>query len=343
MSYVRIENLVKEYGDLTVLKNVSLSINEGEFVSFLGPSGCGKSTLLRAIAGLNDISNGNVFVGDKDITYLSPRNREVGLVFQSYALFPNMNVFNNIAFGLKMESMKKEAYTPIVSEMIELIDLKGMEKRFPHQLSGGQQQRVALGRALVKRPKVLLLDEPLSALDAKIRRTLRSEIRRIQQQLNMTTIFVTHVQEEALTISDRLFVMNQGTIEQVGTPSEIYKTPNTEYVARFIGNYNVLNKKDLLHSGMKNVPDKELIAIRPEAITIKSIADAQEFDIRGKMVGNGTIKNVHILGNVIRFEISLQELVIQVDVLHDDSISQLKEQSNVMISVPLSECKPLLK
>ncbi|MEX2415057.1 MAG: ATP-binding cassette domain-containing protein [Paenibacillaceae bacterium] len=341
MSYVRIDNVSKKYNDLAVLKNVSLSIKEGEFITLLGPSGCGKSTLLRAIAGLNDIDTGSIHVGDKDITYLYPKDREVGMVFQSYALFPNMNVYNNIAFGLKMEGMKKEHYTPLVEEMIELIDLQGKGNRFPHELSGGQQQRVALGRALVKRPKILLLDEPLSALDAKIRRTLRNEIRKIQQRLKMTTIFVTHDQEEALTISDRIFVMNHGTIEQVGAPEEIYTSPKTEYVARFIGNYNVFSHSEILEAGMSVIPQGELFAVRPEAIVIALDNHTKDYTEATFMTGMGWVNQVSVLGNVIRFDVDVNGLKLTIDALHDTEIHKIKENSKVAVAIPLTECKPL--
>lgn len=342
MSYVKIEHVIKSYGNQQVLKNISLSIEKGEFITLLGPSGCGKSTLLRAIAGLNDIDSGRIYVDEQDMTPLPPRERNVGMVFQSYALFPNMNVFHNIAFGLKMDGMKKEQYSSLVREMIELIDLQGKEGSYPHQLSGGQQQRVALGRALVKQPNILLLDEPLSALDAKIRRTLRTEIRKIQQRLNMTTVFVTHDQEEALTISDRIFVMNEGKIEQAGTPEEIYTSPQTEFVARFIGSYNVLGKADMERAGFKLQADETMFAVRPEAIRImKEDTPFVQGDDREWMIGTGWVRQVTVLGNVIRFDAEMQGVHLTVDAIHDPDHYAIKADTSVRLAIPREECKPL--
>lgn len=344
MSYVRVENVKKHYNELAVLKDISFTIEEGEFLTLLGPSGCGKSTLLRAIAGLNDIDSGKMFVGDREITGLTPKDRQVGMVFQSYALFPNMTVFDNIAFGLKMDKMKKDEYTRLVEEMIEIIDLKGKENHYPHQLSGGQQQRVALGRSLVKRPKVLLLDEPLSALDAKIRRTLRVEIRELQRKLNMTTIFVTHDQEEALTVSDRIIVMNQGEIEQHGSAEEIYISPETEFVASFIGSYNLWNRSDMEQAGFSNVPEGKLYAIRPEVISIKPLGESSiNPDMTEYMYATGQIDHLSILGNTVRYNVSIGGLGVIVDVLNDSELGLLKEKDVVALTIPRDKCRPLKK
>ncbi|MCL6458705.1 MAG: ABC transporter ATP-binding protein [Gorillibacterium sp.] len=342
MSYVQIDHVKKTYDQVPVLRDISFTIEEGQFLTLLGPSGCGKSTLLRAIAGLNDIDTGSIVVGGKDITSLSPKDRQVGMVFQSYALFPNMTVFDNIAFGLKMDKMKKAEYTPLVEEMIRIIDLEGKENRYPVQLSGGQQQRVALARSLVKRPKVLLLDEPLSALDAQIRRALRSEIRQIQKKLNMTTVFVTHDQEEALTISDRIIVMNQGGIEQDGTPEEIYTAPETEFVARFIGSYNVWRKEQLAGAGMLPMPEGEMFAVRPEVITILPHAE-ENSATAGYMLATGKVKQSIILGNIKRFTVDIRGLDVTVDVLHDSTIHRIGEEMDVDLTIPLSKCQPLKK
>ncbi|MRH41136.1 ATP-binding cassette domain-containing protein [Aquibacillus halophilus] len=342
MSYVKIEGVSKYFGSTKVLNNISLSIEEGEFITLLGPSGCGKSTLLRAIAGLNDLSSGDIYVGDKKITHLPSKDREVGMVFQSYALFPNLNVFQNIAFGLKMEKMDKEQYTVKVEEMVELIDLKGKENMYPGQLSGGQQQRVALARALIKKPKILLLDEPLSALDAQIRRTLRNEIRLIQRKLNMTTIFVTHDQEEALTISDRIFVMNHGDIEQEGGPRSIYTSPETEFVARFIGNYNVLKKSELETTGARLVSENELFAIRPEAISIFPLAkEGHNMDETINIICEAEVVMSTVLGNVMRFDMDVKGIGITVDALNESKIHWIKNGMTVQIAIPIEECKGL--
>ncbi|WP_223067516.1 ABC transporter ATP-binding protein [Paenibacillus caui] len=337
MSYVRIENINKSYQQQKVLNDISFSIEEGQFLTLLGPSGCGKSTLLRAIAGLNEIDSGSISVGDRNITALPSKERQIGMVFQSYALFPNMTVFENIAFGLKMDKMKKSEYTPLVEEMIALIDLKGKENRYPAQLSGGQQQRVALARSLVKRPKVLLLDEPLSALDAQIRRSLRTEIRLLQKRLKMTTIFVTHDQEEALTVSDRIIIMNQGRIEQEGSPEDIYTHPASEFVARFIGSYNVLKRSDI---GLDSLPDTELFAVRPEVISIAPLAEAPVAEL-GTATIEGKVEQLYILGNVIRFTVSAGGLDILVDALNNSTVHRIQEGMDVRLFLPADKCEPL--
>ena len=243
MSYLDLININKSFGTTVAVENFNLNIMQGEFVSFLGPSGCGKTTTLRMIAGFELPTSGQISLENRDLTYLPPNKRNVGMVFQSYALFPNMTVADNIGYGLKVTKKSRQEITARVDEMLGLIHLEDRRTHYPSQLSGGQQQRVALARALAIRPQVLLLDEPLSALDAKIRLELRHEIRRIQQQLGITTIYVTHDQEEALSLSDRVVVMSQGKVEQVGTPAQIYSFPATEFVAQFVGQINLLPVK----------------------------------------------------------------------------------------------------
>ena len=236
--FLRIDRLRKQFGDFVALDDVSLEVFEGEFVCFLGPSGCGKTTFLRAIAGLDIQTAGTVHQGGEDISALPPSERDFGIVFQSYALFPNLTVARNIAFGLENEKIGKAAIEKRVTELLELVNLPGQNHKYPAQLSGGEQQRVALTRALATSPGLLLLDEPLSALDARVRTHLRHEMKALQRRLGVTTIMVTHDQEEALTLADRIVVMNHGVIEQVGTPTEIYRQPNTLFVADFIGAMN---------------------------------------------------------------------------------------------------------
>ena len=238
LPYLRIANLDKSFGSFQALSDVSLDIHEREFVCFLGPSGCGKTTLLRAIAGLDPQTDGTIHQGGRNVSRLPPAKRDFGIVFQSYALFPNLTVERNIAYGLENRKMPKAALRQRVEELLDLIDLRDQAKKYPAQLSGGQQQRVALARALAPSPGLLLLDEPLSALDAKVRSHLRGEIRDLQRRLGITTIMVTHDQEEGLTMADRIVVMNQGRVEQVGTPMEIYRRPATAFVADFIGTMN---------------------------------------------------------------------------------------------------------
>lgn len=224
----------------TVLKEISLSIDKGEFITLLGSSGCGKTTTLRIIAGLEIPDSGQVFLDGKDVTGLAPEARDVNTVFQNYALFPHMTVADNIGYGLKLKKIPKAEIKKRVSEMLELVQLPGFEKRKPSELSGGQRQRVAIARSLVNNPKVLLLDEPLGALDLQLRRAMQLELKKLQKKLGITFIYITHDQEEAINMSDRIAVMNQGTFEQIGTPDEIYNHPKTSYVAAFVGNANIL-------------------------------------------------------------------------------------------------------
>ncbi|APZ43287.1 ABC transporter ATP-binding protein [Acidihalobacter ferrooxydans] len=241
MSYLSIERVAKRYGERTVLHDISLELPPGEFLSLLGPSGCGKTTLLRILAGFERADGGRVLLGDTDITGVPASRRNMGMVFQAYSLFPNMSAADNVRFGLRVRKLAAAEQRRRVAEMLDLVGLADHADKYPHQLSGGQQQRVALARALAIQPTLLLLDEPLSALDAKVRVQLREEIRRIQRETGITTVFVTHDQEEALSISDRVAVMYEGNLVQVGTPLEIYQAPTHRFVARFIGIASVLS------------------------------------------------------------------------------------------------------
>ena len=285
MVEVKLENIVKTFGETVALKGINLHIKHGELFTLLGPSGCGKSTTLRIIAGLDYPDSGTIYFGDEEVTYLPSHQRGAVLVFQNYALWPHMTVFDNIAYGLKIRKVPKDEIKRKVEWALDLVRLKGFEDRYPTQLSGGQQQRVAIARALVVEPKVLLLDEPLSNLDAKLRLEMRSEIRRIQHELGITVIYVTHDQEEAMAISDRIAVMNVGTVEQVGTPKEIYETPRTEFVASFMGKTNVVPAKVVERNGDKvtvefenfrldgltytGENDNVVLVIRPERIKLR--------------------------------------------------------------------------
>jgi len=290
MVEVKLQNIVKRFGDTVALKGISLDIKHGELFTLLGPSGCGKSTTLRIIAGLDYPDEGKLYFGDQDVTYLPSHQKGAVLVFQNYALWPHMTVFDNVAYGLKLRKVPKEEIKRKVEWALELIKLKGFEDRYPTQLSGGQQQRVAIARALVVEPKVLLLDEPLSNLDAKLRLEMRSEIRRIQRELGITVIYVTHDQEEAMAISDRIAVMNVGTVEQVGTPREIYESPRTEFVASFMGKTNVIPAKVVERNGDRvsvefesfrldglhytGESDNVVVVIRPERVRLKPVENA---------------------------------------------------------------------
>jgi spermidine/putrescine transport system ATP-binding protein len=237
---VRLERVTKRFGDIAAVDDLSLDIAEGEFFSMLGPSGCGKTTTLRMIGGFEDPTLGTVYLGGRDVTDLPPYKRDVNTVFQSYALFPHLNVYENVAFGLRRRKVEKGDIESRVRDVMKLVDLEGFEPRKPPQMSGGQQQRVALARALVNRPKVLLLDEPLGALDLKLRKQMQLELKRIQSEVGITFIYVTHDQEEAMTMSNRLAVMRHGRIEQLGEPEDVYENPATEFVAGFLGASNLL-------------------------------------------------------------------------------------------------------
>lgn len=239
-AYLWIENIRKTFGDLVALDDISLTVGEGEFVTLLGPSGCGKTTLLRIIAGLEQQNSGKIFQAGRDISRLPPRQRDFGIVFQSYALFPNLTAARNIAYGLENRKRPKNEIKARVEELLRMVGLPDVGHKYPAQLSGGQQQRIALARALATSPGLLLLDEPLSALDARVRISLRLEIKNLQKKLGVTTVFVTHDQEEALVMSDRIVVMNLGTIEQIGTPYQIYREPASPFVADFIGMMNFI-------------------------------------------------------------------------------------------------------
>ena len=290
-TFLELRKIRKEFGAFTALHDIDLSIRQGEFVCFLGPSGCGKTTLLRVVAGLEAQTSGQVFQAGRDISNLPPAGRDYGIVFQSYALFPNLDVAENVSYGLVNRKVGKEQVRQRVSELLKLVGLPGSEGKFPSQLSGGQQQRIALARALATSPGLLLLDEPLSALDALERVRLRGEIRALQKSLGVTTIMVTHDQEEALSVADRIVVMNHGVIDQVGTPLEIYREPASPFVADFVGKVNVLPgsiRQGRLQLGELSLPapqgqgaDAQVRCyLRPEDLLARPIAegDAYAFD-----------------------------------------------------------------
>jgi ABC-type spermidine/putrescine transport systems, ATPase components len=338
MSFLQVQGLNKSFGSAKVLKGLDFTVEKGEFVTLLGPSGCGKSTLLRCIAGLSEIDSGSISVEGKEITNLSPKGRNVSMVFQSYSLFPNMNVMENIGFGLKMKKMNKQETDRKISEMLSLVELSDKGNAYPSNLSGGQQQRVALARALVMEPSILLMDEPLSALDAKIRKNLRLQIREIQKKLNITTLFVTHDQEEALILSDKIFLMNEGRIVQSGTPHQVYSFPENEFTARFMGNYNVINADELKadHMGLLK---SGFYAVRPEAIHISPYCQEHPDDDSISMVG--VIRDEILLGNVLRYYVECSGMGCTVDVLNQRNDSWLERGSRVCIDIPYTEFRIL--
>ena len=309
MSYLKIENVTKKYGVHTVLRNIGLEVKKGEFLCILGPSGCGKTTLLRVLAGLENIETGRVVINGRDVTAAPPAKRNFGIVFQSYALFPNLTVFQNIAYGLSRKKFTKDQIRTKVDEVIKTVNLNGHENKRPQQLSGGQQQRVALARAIVLDPEFLLLDEPLSALDAKVRVRLRREIKNLQKRLGITTIMVTHDQEEALSMADRIVVMNNAVIEQVGSPEEIYETPKTNFVADFIGTVNFIDGVN---------------AIRPENVSL---------DISGDI--SGKITDMEYRGAFYRLFVDSKRGLLTVDVKADARKRiNFENGLNVFLNIP---------
>lgn len=318
--YLTLENITKVFAsrgnvsEVTAVNDVNIEIKKGELVTLLGPSGCGKTTTLRMIAGFEFPTQGKIILDDKEINSLPPHKRDMSMVFQSYAIFPHLTVFENIAYGLKVKRLHKDIITDRVNKVLDLVHLEGYGSRAPTQLSGGQQQRVALARALVMEPKVLLMDEPLSNLDAKLREEMRTEIRRIQQELNITSVYVTHDQIEAMTLSDRIVIMNLGIIEQVGSPLEIYRYPNSRFVADFIGRANFVSgivqdqhKRDLTVSvlgetlKLKNIQrefksqEKVTLIVRPEMVRTKKTGE----------LFKGIIRRSVYLGDMIEYDVEV--------------------------------------
>lgn len=306
---IEIKNLSKQYDDLKVLNSINLNIRKNEFVTLLGPSGCGKTTTLKIIAGFETCDDGEVIFEDKKINDVPPFDRQINTVFQKYALFPHMNVYENIAFGLRIKKLSKSIIDTKVREVLKLVSLEGFEKRNIDSLSGGQQQRVAIARAIVNEPKVLLLDEPLGALDLKLRKEMQIELKKIQKQLGITFIFVTHDQEEALTMSDTVVVMNKGVIQQMGTPQDIYNEPENRFVANFIGESNIFNGV-MLEDYKIQVCDKVFECVD------KGFAKNEEVDVvirpedvkmveAGKGMLEGTVKSIIFKG--VHYELEVEE------------------------------------
>ncbi|NJL40112.1 MAG: ABC transporter ATP-binding protein [Leptolyngbyaceae cyanobacterium SM1_4_3] len=339
------------------VQDVTLQVQAGEFISLLGPSGCGKTTILRMIAGFERPTGGAIRLESQDITQVPASQRDMGMVFQSYSLFPHMTASQNIAFGLRVKRLPKPKQRQRVAEMLELVGLGNMGDRYPHQLSGGQQQRVALARALAIAPRMLLLDEPLSALDAKVRLQLRNEIRRIQQQLGITTLFVTHDQEEALSISDRVIVMSQGRIEQKGTPEEIYLTPSTPFTASFIGAMNQIPgfwedhkvrisahpdpqiPDEFLQTQAADLPEGSpvLVLVRPESI---AVLPPETTAPPNSNLLNGLVASRVFLGSVVRLSVLIGDFYLKVDV-PTDRAQQFQSGEVVQLYFAPEQCRVL--
>lgn len=347
MAFLEISGITKHFGQGAgaAVDDFSLSVERGEFISFLGPSGCGKTTTLRVVAGFEQANAGSVHINGAEVSSVPANRRNVGMVFQAYALFPNMTVAENVGFGLRVAGLSAALMQARVAEMLELIRLPDYGRRYPHQLSGGQQQRVALARALAVQPQLLLLDEPLSALDAKIRIELRSEIRRIQQELKLTTIYVTHDQEEALSLSDRIVVMNLGRIEQVGTPFEIYNYPRTAFTASFVGHLNLLpvqvtdaatgacTFEGTALASSQPAPNKQAgsarLAIRPEELVLGG-AGANRL--------SGRVLSVNFLGNVVRVRVRVGAVELSVDMFNERKLVLPAVDAQVVLSFPAHAC-----
>ena len=333
MAYITFKNINKSFGSLHVLKGINLEVEKGELLTLLGPSGCGKSTLLRCLAGLEEVQEGQIFLEDRDITNLDARLRQIGMVFQQYSLFPNMTVEQNLAFGLKIQKLSKEQMKEEITKALKMIGMEDKVNAYPSQLSGGQQQRVALARAIVTKPKVLLLDEPLSAIDAKLRKSLQIEIRRIQKELNITTIFVTHDQDEAMIMSDRICLLNQGEIEQLGKPIDIYTEPKTKFAAGFIGNYNVLSPAEFSWLTGVKIAEEDSVAIRPETISLSKEKQNKLNSYEWK----GTVLESRSRGNVLRYTIDVNGIQIYADTLFR-SFSIFNDQDRIWLSVEKRNC-----
>jgi putative spermidine/putrescine transport system ATP-binding protein len=333
MAYLELKNVNKYFGGVAAVQNFNLDIEKGTLVSFLGPSGCGKTTTLRMIAGFEQLDSGTIHLDGSDIVPVPPNRRDIGMVFQSYALFPNMTVRENIAFGLRMKKNPKARIDKLVDSALDMVRLQDTAKRYPHQLSGGQQQRIALARALAVQPRVLLLDEPLSALDAEVRVVLRGEIRRIQSELAITTVYVTHDQEEALSISDKVVVMNKGLIEQVGKPEEIYRAPNTRFVATFIGTANqflgkisanntvVCKQVELLTTSLVafRTDQPVVVLVRPENIQVQAEQSRQ----KGWNSIPGEVETITFHGAITRLGVNVngQRVVADITVANTQPVS----------------------
>jgi putative spermidine/putrescine transport system ATP-binding protein len=326
MAYLELQGLRRQFGPVVALDGIDVSLDAGGFLSLLGPSGCGKTTALRIVAGFDRPDGGSVVIDGKDLTRVSPNRRDMGMVFQAYSLFPNMTAEQNVEFGLRIRKNRRAQRGKRVEELLELVGLEHAGRRYPHQLSGGMQQRVALARALAIEPRVLLLDEPLSALDAKVRVQLREEIRRIQTRLGITTLYVTHDQEEALSVSDRVAVMSSGRIEQIGTPSEMYGAPATPFVAEFIGTMNRLEavvvdgeRGEVEHGGTRLIVDtargrsrgeRVLVLVRPELLELEPSTNAAGGDNRLA----GEVITHTFLGSVTRLKILSRDAELIADV-----------------------------
>jgi len=349
---IQLKDLVKRFGTLEAVSHVSLEIHDGELFTLLGPSGCGKTTLLRLIGGFHKPDGGEIYFDGKPVSFIPPYERNIGMVFQNYALWPHMTISDNITYGLKLKRLPKTEIADKVSHVLKLVNLAGLESRYPGQVSGGQQQRVALARALVLNPDVLLLDEPLSNLDAKIRIQVRAEIRKLQKDLGITTIYVTHDQEEALTLSDRIAVVNLGKLLQIGSPRDLYERPESPFVADFIGINNLISGDvqeinspekwmkvqtqvgSLICIGNERSRqgDRCMVSVRPETASISQSEEAQQgFNCIG-----GTVGFASYIGNTIRYDVEInREIIFKVDIQNPWGYQPFSIGEKVYVSFPI--------
>lgn len=337
MAFIEFRDIHKYFGEAHVLKGINLDIEEGEFVTLLGPSGCGKSTLLRCFSGLESVTEGEIYLAGTNITNFTPKQRKISMVFQQYSLFPNMTVGQNVAFGLQMQKKKKNYIQEKVKETLDIVGLSEKIDQYPRELSGGQQQRVALARAIIVEPRVLLLDEPLSAIDALLRRNLQVEIRKIQQKLKITTIFVTHDQEEAMVMSDTIHLFNLGKIEQSGTPREIYSHPKSKFAASFIGRYNIIKSEEM----KKRTPflaESDQIAFRPEAVRLSLTADETADEMYHM---KGTVRHIMSRGTTVMYTIDCAGMEIEVDRLFSTT-DRIRLGDEVYLAILKEDVLPLL-
>ncbi len=322
MDYINFEHIYKSFDGKEVLKDINISIDKGEFITLLGPSGCGKTTLLRSLAGLEKLDSGAIYLDEKEITYMPPKDRNISMIFQQYSLFPTMTVYKNIAFGLKMKKVDKKEIHQKVMNSLKMVDLLGSESKYPFQLSGGEQQRVALARCIVTDAKVLLLDEPFSAIDAKLRKALQIKIKEIHNDLGITTVFVTHDQEEAMRMSDRIYLMNDGMVEQMGSPMDLYLNPRTPFAVSFMGHYNYLTDLEYTQLVGKRDCAAASYAIRPEIIEMKEspwTEQTSDYDYF-----EGVIKRITHQGNIVRYSALVGETILDIDVLFEMNHTYLR-------------------
>ena len=329
MRYIEVKNVSKSYDGKQVLKNINMSIEKGEFATLLGSSGCGKTTLLRCLIGLEQIDSGEIYIAGKNMAGISPQDRGIGMIFQQYCLFPTMTVYDNISFGLRMQKTPKAVTDEKVKRVLEMLGLKGHESKYPYQLSGGEQQRVSIGRSIIMEPKVLFLDEPFSAIDAKMRKELQIYLKEVHTNLNMTSVFVTHDQEEAMRMSDRIYLFHEGVLEQSGSPKEIYAFPKTAYVAGFIGSYNLLKSDDFNSVFKSAYPAEGSIAVRPEVLLISPVLPDNAND---RYMVKSSIDSLMLQGNIVRYTMRFGDIKLSADRIFNLS-EEFKVGDNVYLSV----------